>query len=81
MRLRLMPEAVRAVIRFGFVHEPFTPVLAREDVAQLGVGVLGCVVHVHTAGADERATVLEDDAPAAQVSPLVALHREAQERL
>src|SRR3712207_3020153 len=62
-------------------HEAFAPLLAREDVAQLAAGVLGRVACVYAAGADERAAVLEDDAPAAEVAPLVALRREAEEAL
>jgi broad specificity phosphatase PhoE len=48
-------------------HEALSPVLAGEDVAQLGARVLGRVAHVHAAGADERAVVFEDYPPAAEV--------------
>jgi hypothetical protein len=42
-------------------------VLPGENVAQLGTRVLGRVADIHAAGADERATVFEDDPPAAEV--------------
>ena len=49
-----------------FRHETLSPVLAGEDVAQLGARVLGRVAHVHAAGADKRAVVFEDYPPAAE---------------
>src|SRR3712207_9021264 len=50
----------------GLWHEALPPVLAREDVAQLGAGVLGRVAGVQAAGPDEHAAILEEKAPAAR---------------
>jgi len=74
-RLRFMREAEADDRPHRLEHEPFPPVLAGEDVAQLGAGVLWRVAHVHAAGADERAAALEDYAPAAEFSPLGVLHQ------